>query len=153
MESGANLTLWKPSTSLSIEQEARKSKEILKCATSRQAAVKQAKQLLRSWPHANPPDPAGYAEAIATTLAQYPLGLVEECCDVRTGLAKSREFPPTVAAVTDWCDRRLIYHRGIVKWGDRKAAERPEFPEAHRQSMLKRLQDLMHGIFKKTVDA
>jgi hypothetical protein len=145
------MQLWKPSITLSIEQEAAKSKAILQCATSRLDALKQAKRLIQSWPHANPPDPVGYAQAIAETLAQFPLGLVEECCDPRTGLAREREFPPTVAAVVDWCNRRLTYHRGMVKWAEQKAVERPEFPEEYRRSMLKRLQDLLHGMFKQPV--
>lgn len=141
------MALWKPSTQLSIAQEASKSAAAIRYETSRLDALNQAKRLLRSWPHANPPDPAGYAQAIAETLAQYPLGLVEECCDPRTGLAKHREFPPTVAAITEWCDKRLKYHRGMVKWVERQAPEADRFDEPHQRGMLKRLQDLFR-VFK-----
>lgn len=141
------VALWKPSTELSIEQEAAKSAAAIRYATSRLDALNQAKRLLRSWPHANPPDPAGYAQAIAETLAQYPLGLVEECCDPSTGHAKKREFPPTVASVTEWCDRRLKYHRGMIRWSKQKAPEADRFDEQHQRGMLKRLQDLFR-IFK-----
>jgi hypothetical protein len=120
---------------------------------SRLDALKQAKRLIQSWPHANPPDPGGYAQAIAETLAQYPRGLVEECCDPRTGLARNREFPPTVAAIVEWCDKRLAYHRGMVRWSNFAEHENPNinrFSPEHRMSMLKRLQDLMRGLFRKS---
>ena len=87
----------------------------LKWSTSPQDALKATKQLIGAWPHANPPDPAGYAASLAAALAAYPLGLVQECCDPRTGLAKTREFPPTVQSINEWCDRRLAYHRGAIR--------------------------------------
>lgn len=144
-----SLALWKPSTSLSIEQEAAKSKATLRLSTSPQQALTLTKRLLGAWPHANPPDPVGYARSIAETLAQFPLGLVEECCDPVRGLARTREFPPTVAAVTEWCERRLKQHQGMVRWGEKKAAERPEFPPEHRARMLQRWQELLRSLWQK----
>ena len=105
---------WKPSTDLSLEQKIAKSSEMLKCETSPPAALKAAKQLVGCYPHAKPPDPEIYAGALAAVLAQYPLGLVEECCDPRCGLARKREFPPTVACVVEWCDSRLKYHQTMA---------------------------------------
>ena len=58
-----------------------------------------------SKPHANPPNPGAYSLSIAKTLEKYPLGVAEECCDPQTGLARSREFPPTVACIVEWCER------------------------------------------------
>lgn len=147
------LALWRPSTTLSIEQEAQRSIVTLKWSTSPQEALKATKQLIGAWPHANPPDPAGYAASLAAALAAYPLGLVQECCDPRTGLAKTREFPPTVQSINEWCDRRLAYHRGAIKHGEIKAAEAADeakFTDDHRKSMLGRLQDLMHGLFRQS---
>lgn len=126
-----------------------RSREVLRWSTSPQDALKHVKKLVAAWPHANPPNAAGWAASLAAALEPYPLGLVDECCDPRTGLAQHREFPPTVAAVTEWCNRRLTYHRGIVRWADQEAAKRPEFPAEHRQGMLKRLQNLLHGLFDK----
>jgi hypothetical protein len=91
-----------------------KSREILASSTSPQAALKAAKQLVGCWPHARPPEPETYAAALASVLAQYPLGLVQECVDPRTGLARGREFPPTVAAVVEWCDVRLNWHKALA---------------------------------------
>lgn len=133
----------------SIEQEGATSKAILKWSTSPQQALTLTKRLLGAWPHANPPDPIGYARSIAETLSQYPLGLVEECCDPRTGLAKAREFPPTVASIVEFCDRRLAYHRGMARWADKKASERPEFSAEHRAGMLRRWQELLRGLWQK----
>lgn len=84
--------------------------------TSPQAAVKAARQLVGCWPHARPPEPETYAAALAAVLAQYPLGVVNECVDPRRGLAREREFPPTVAAVVEWCGRRLAWHRSVAAW-------------------------------------
>jgi hypothetical protein len=109
---------WTPSTAVSLQQRAIKSREILSSATSPQEAYKAAKQLVGCWPHAKPPDPQGYADGLAAVLAQYPLGLVQECVDPRTGLARSREFPPTVACVVEWCDKRLAYHQSVAEWKD-----------------------------------
>lgn len=86
---------------------------------------------------------------MAAVLAGYPLGVVEECCDPRTGLARSREFPPTAAAVVEWCDRRLLYHRQWAQYVPvRKTPEYDarEFSNEHRKTMLGRLQALMRGL-------
>lgn len=108
----------------------------------------QVKKLLSAWPHARPPNPAGYAASLAAVLEGYPLGVVEECCDVRTGLARHREYLPTPAAIVEWCDRRVTFHRGMVKWGERVKPER-QFSDEHRKSMLERLKSLVHGLFDK----
>lgn len=147
---GHDLQLWTPSTGLTIAQQAQRSALALKYATSPQEAIKAARQLAGSWPHARPPDPDGYAASLAAALAAYPLGVVQECCDPRTGLAQSREFPPTVAAIVEWCEKRVVYHRGSVKWGRLEGERRREeatFSDEHRKSMLDRLKALMHGLF------
>jgi hypothetical protein len=144
------LTLWTPSTTLSIEQEAKQSSLALKYATSPQEALRQVRKLVGGWPHARPPDPEGWAASLAATLAQYPLGVVQECCDPRVGLVRGREFPPTVAAIVEWCDRRLTYHRGMVKWGQ-NIVEEPAFSDEHRKTMLERLKALMHGLFDREI--
>ena len=86
--------------------------------------------------------------SLAAALAGYPLGIVEECCDPRTGLARSREFLPTVAAIVEWCDRQLKYHLTIAEW--KPLPQRPperEFSAEHRQKMLTRLSKVMHEMF------
>lgn len=124
---------------------------ILRCVTSPQEALKATKLLIGSWPHANPPDPQGWAASLAAALAGYPLGLVQECCDPRTGLARSREFPPTVQSIVDWCDRRLKYHTGMVKWGE-QIVHVPDFSDDHRKNMLGRLKALFSTLWSSPPD-
>lgn len=147
-----DLALWTPSTALSIEQEAKRSAMAIKYATSPQEALRQVKRLVSSWPHARPPDPEGWAASLAATLAQYPLGVAQECCDPRVGLAKKREFPPTVVAIDEWCKRRLDYHRGMVKWNrdeqHAKAHPKQTFSAEHQGGMIKKVQALMHRVFR-----
>jgi hypothetical protein len=106
------------------------------------------KRLLGAWPHANPPDPQAYAASLAAVLAAYPLGLVQECCDPRTGLARVREFPPTVAALVEWLDKRLQWHQTVAQY---KGAGAPrieqKFSDEHRKSMIERMQTLIHDLF------
>jgi hypothetical protein len=147
---GQELALWTPSTDLTIAQQAQRSTIAIRYVTSPQEAIKAARRLTGSWPHARPPDPDGYAASLAAAFAAYPLGVVEECADPRVGLARSREFPPTVAAIVEWCDRRLTYHRGMVKWGQ-NIVEEPAFSDEHRKTMLERLKALMHGLFDREI--
>jgi hypothetical protein len=106
------------------------SRNVLSRATSPREAVDAAERLIGQWPHARPPDAKTYAASLAAVLAGYPLGLVQECCDPRTGLARTREFPPTVAAIVEWCDKRLDHHRTVATWKPSPAqAVRPALPD------------------------
>lgn len=121
---------------------------MLTCATSPRAALEGAKQLVGCYPHARPPDPEVYAGALASVLAQYPLGLVQECVDPRTGLARGREFPPTVACVVEWCENRLKYHQTLANFAGLPPKRiEPEYSPEHRAGMLQRLAKLMHDTF------
>lgn len=120
--------LWQPSIGASLQQRTALSKAILSSATSPHEAYQAAKKLVGQWPHARPADPETYADTLAAVLAQYPLGLVQECVDPRVGLARAREFPPTVAAVVEWCDKRLEWHRAIAQHQPRQPAP-PELPD------------------------
>lgn len=148
---GQELTPYKaPSQNCSIAQQAMTSKELLRWSTSPREAIKQAEKLIAGWPSAKAGNPLGYAISIAATLEQYPLGIVRECCDVRTGLAREREFLPTPHSVIEFCNRRMKFHRGAVIWGEQEAArqaDRERFSEEHERGMLARLQKLLHGFF------
>ena len=145
---GQQLQPWTPSTALSLEQMAIQSKAVIAHATSPQDALRAAKRLAGSWPHARPPDPEGWAASLAAVLAQYPLGLVEQCVDPRVGLARGREFPPTVASVVEWCDRELKKHMTLAEYRPR-ALPPPEkvFTPEHEHNMRQRLSRLMHNLF------
>lgn len=132
-----------PNSGLNLPEMARLSQEILRCGTSPQEALAQAEKLVGCWPHARPPDPKTYSAALSATLAGYPLGVVQECCDPRTGLARDREFPPTVAAIVAWCDSRLTFHQKIAAWKPmiRRPAE-PNYPDDHCAAMRERIAEI-----------
>lgn len=95
-------------------------------------ALTAAKQLVGSWPHAQPPEPKVYAASIAATLAKYPVAIVAECADPRTGLALEREFPPTVKAVADWCEARLQHYEQLARWQPKEEKAEREFTDEER---------------------
>lgn len=141
------LALWTPSTALSPRQKQDRALAMVRYSTSRPQALEQAKKLIGSYPHARPPDVEGYANALADIFELYPLGVVKECCDVRSGIARTREFPPTIAAVVKWCDLTLGAYRNLAS----RNLPEPEkqFDEVHCKTMRERLSALMHGIFDK----
>src|SRR6266516_951033 len=138
------IQLWRPSTISSPEQMREKAQIILKAVTSPKEAIRAAKQLVGGVPHAKPPDPEVYAGAIAAVLAQYPLGVVKECVDPRTGLARNREFPPTVYSVVVWCDERLARHQKFASYISPPDIQlEVDYSDEHRENMLARLSKLM----------
>lgn len=138
---------WTHSTELSVAQQAQASKVALSQRTSQEDAAKLGKQLIGLWPHANPPNPQAYSLGITKTLQKFPLGVAEECCDPTVGLAATREYVPTVAAVTEWCERRVKRHQGAIIHASKVAAE-VQYSDAHRKTMLGRLRDLWKGLLK-----
>lgn len=143
-----NLTLWTPSPNLGLAQRAQISRDVLSHATSPRDAIDAAERLVGQWPHARPPDPKTYAASLAAVLAQYPLGLVQECCDPRKGLARTREFPPTVAALVEWCEKRLEWHSTVARYVPPKRIERvePVLSETERATMRERVGALFAGL-------
>lgn len=104
------------STSSSIAQKSANAKIALTQKASPSFALKAAERLAGSWPHASPPNPTMWAAALGAVLAAYPPAIIEECCDPRIGLARKREFPPTVAAVVEWCDDRVEHYKRLASW-------------------------------------
>lgn len=150
MEQSRALSL---SSGSSLTQLAAKSRAILQCETSPQQALAAAERLIGCWPHARPPDPKTYSAAISAALAGYPLGLVQECCDPRTGLARTREFPPTVAAIVEWCDERLAWHHAVAKYVARQQQAEPQFSEEYRRTMLQRIAEIPRRYFRSVQGA
>jgi hypothetical protein len=145
---------WRPPlTTLSPEQRRSRAIKVLSQETTAASiAIRAAKQLVGQWPHAKADDPEIYIAGLGAVLSGYPPGVVAECCDPRTGLARSREFPPTPAAVVEWCDKRLHHHRQWSKYVQvRKTVDDQQeaFSAEHRKSMLGRLSALMHRVFDK----
>lgn len=139
--------LWQPSTAPSPEKKWELAVAKVRYSTSRQQALEQARKLVGCYPHARPPDADGYASALADIFEQYPFGVVEECCSPRTGIARGREFPPTVACLVQWCDLRTGAYVGIARRGVPKPE--PVFSDEHCATMRQRLQALMEPFRRK----
>jgi hypothetical protein len=126
----------------------------LQCGTSPQAALALAEKLIGCWPHAKPPDPKTYSAAMSATLAGYPLKVAQECCDPRIGLAREREFPPTVAALVAWCDKRHEFYQSVAKYTGRSVAlPAPEYSGEHCAEMRARIAEIPKVHFKAMKDA
>ena len=77
---------------------------------------------------------SGWLTALASVLAQYPAPIAGECVDPRVGVARGREFPPTVACVVEWCDeRRRFYERRTTIIAARVERDVPISPEIREQ--------------------
>ena len=133
-----DLQRWTPSTNLSPLAKWDRAIMKVRHSTSPLRAAELGKQLVGQWPHANPPNPGAYSLSIAKTLEKYPLGVAEEICDPQTGLARFREFPPTVACIVEWCERMTQAYVAIAKPG-RPEAEPLVHTEEHRATMRERL--------------
>lgn len=115
-------------------------------------SLEKAKELIGQWPHANPPDKARWLTSIAATFSGYPSAIVETCCDPRNGLARAREFPPTVACIVEWCDRRLKDTKSLAAYKPITFTPRlpsPEYSNDHQMGMLARLSNLFHDLFDR----
>ena len=120
-------------------------------STADSIALKAAKALVCQWPHAKPPDADAWQIAIGAKLSCYPPMLVKECCDPRSGLATVREFPPTVQAVTEWCDARLQYYRNWANYVPIKPrfVQKPEVTPAEIEKQKPRVILLMADLAKR----
>lgn len=118
----------------------------LSSSTSPVEAARAAKQLVGSYAHMKPGDPDVFVASIAAVLSQYPLGLVRECCDPRTGVARTAKFL-SVAELVEWLDRRLEHHRALAAHKPRPPAlPAPTFTEEHKATMRAKLTELFRWL-------
>lgn len=118
-------------------------------STSNSTALKAAKQLIELWPHAKPSNPETYMAGLGAVLAGYPLGVVQECVDPRFGLAQKREFPPTIAAVVEWCERKMEFYQSVARYAGRSVAlPAPEYSDEHCAQMRQRIAEIPKVYFK-----
>lgn len=115
-------------------------------------ASKAAKTLTGAFAHLRPDNPETFIASIAAVLAQYPLGLVEECCDPRRGLARSIEFL-SVKAIVEWCDTRLAFHQALAAYVAPKRREEPELTHEERGRGLAAWRGLNMTIAERGADA
>jgi hypothetical protein len=146
MATGQAIARWPRSIELSIAEQAERSRTILSWPpVDRAQAAECGKLLIGQWPQAKPPNPEAYSLGIVRTLERYPLGILQEILEPGIGLAAQREYTPTVAAVTEWCEKRCKFHRGSIKLGEihaKSADDERRFTPEHRKSMLERIKTL-----------
>lgn len=82
---------------------------------------------------------------LAEIFEHYPLGVVEECCDVFYGIASVEKFPPAPSEVRKWCDLRLAGALNIIRRGP-PPPPRPEYSEEHRAKMKPKIQRLFANL-------
>lgn len=115
-------------------------------STSASKAGEAAKHLVGQWAHLKVDQPDVFIRTIAAILAQYPLGIVEECIDPRTGPVNTLRFL-NVADLRPWLDARLEHHRTLAAWRPRPVvAALPPPPPAtpeHRAGMIERFRALL----------
>lgn len=117
---GMDLQAWQPpQTTLSLEQRSLNAKIILATRAAPSDALKSAKQLVGSYAHLKPDQPETFLASIASVMAQYPLGLIQECADPRVGIARKCEFL-SVAKLVAWLDDRLAFHQAMASYERRR---------------------------------
>lgn len=147
-----NRSLTQPTT-LSLEHRVTEAKEILSQSTNPTQASKAAKQLVGSYAHIRPDNPETFIASIAGVLAQYPLGLVEECVDPRRGVARSAEFL-TIAAIVDWCDVRLAFYQALASYVARKPERtEPQLTDDERARGIAAYRGLLKAVVRSADEA
>lgn len=141
MEKPMGTALQTLSTSLSLRQRSENAKLVLATRAQPSYALMAARRLIGSWPNARPPEPETYTAAISAALCAYPQGVIDECCDPRIGLARKREFPPTVASVVEWCDDRLEYYQVLANYEAKAREVEREFTDEDRAQAKKFLRE------------
>jgi hypothetical protein len=93
-----------------------------------------------------PGDPDVFVAALAAVLADYPLGLVSECADPRTGIARTLKFL-SIAELVEWLDKRLAHHRALANHVPRPPAlPPPVYSEEHKATMREKIAALIRSI-------
>lgn len=147
---GTELAPWRPpQMTLSLEQRSLIARKALSRSTTATEAAKAAKRLIGSYAFVKVHDADAFNESIAAVLSQYPAGLVEECCDPRTGAARKIKFL-SVAELVTWLDQRLEYHKALAKHVPRQQLPAPAprvYPPEHKATMVQRFGELVKQLF------
>jgi len=94
-----------------------------------------------------PGDPLVFAESVAAVFSQYPLALVRECVDPRTGIARVVKFL-SIAELVTWLDDRLAYYV-VAAAADPRDPPLPLAGPAPDPEMAARVHALLRGLGKR----
>jgi hypothetical protein len=113
-----DLQPWWPSTTSLSASGYDRSVAMVRYSTSRLRALENARKLIGYFANARPADAEGYINGLAEIFEQYPLGIVEECCSITRGVARScGDFLPSPQRVMDWCNRQLGAAQNLIRIG------------------------------------
>jgi hypothetical protein len=94
---------------------------MVRYSTSRLSALENARKLIGYFANARPADAEGYIGGLAQIFEDYPLGIVEECCHIKRGVARTcGDFLPSPQRVMDWCDLQLGAAKNLIRIGPPK---------------------------------
>ena len=82
-------------------------------------AFERAKLLLGSYPRNQADDADTYATAVAAVLGEYPEAIVKSVTDPRTGVARQIKFLPSIAEISDLCERALRRGSDVRRMAER----------------------------------
>jgi hypothetical protein len=91
------------------------SERLLASRCSPSEAAKAAAQLFGCYRKGDANDPETYALAVAAVLSTYPVEVVREVCDPRTGIPGRLKWLPVVAEVKEACEAVMQTHRLRVR--------------------------------------
>jgi len=117
-------------------------------------AAKAAKKIAGQFANFRPDNATIFLEGLGELLEEYPLGLVEECASPVRGVALATQFL-SLKSVKDWCDARMQHYQTLAAYQPPTLPPpepEPDYSSERRESMLKRLQNLMHGLVNRPDD-
>jgi hypothetical protein len=71
-------------------------------------AAERARLLFGCYPRGQVNDPETYVTAVAAILCEFPVQAVQHATDPRTGVARRLKFLPSVAEVSEACERSVL---------------------------------------------
>jgi hypothetical protein len=71
-------------------------------------AAERARLMFGCYPHARANDPDTYIAAVAAVLGEYPERVIARATDPCTGVARKLKVLPSIAELSDACERALL---------------------------------------------
>lgn len=116
--------------------------------------MEQAKRLTGRWPNGRPDNPGAYFAGLSEILVRYPPAVVDDCCDMNTGLPSRLQFLPTGRDVKEFCEARLAHYTTVARANpeqiararqevEHRALPPPDQSPAERATMAERFRALI----------